>query len=112
VIPGWWLPYVQDFVGRATQLYQQFPFQVTSFGRTASRNAAVGGAAHSQHLLWTAADLVPNGYGSMSDLEDAANASGLFGYVLNEGNHVHVQLFAANQLPDWLFAPGQGIVAA
>lgn len=103
MLPSWWIPYVQSFVSRVQYLYAtRLPFGVSSFGRTVSHNAAVGGARHSQHLLWTAADLVPQN-GSMEELEREARDSDMFGFVLNEGDHVHVQLFTAGYVPDWVF---------
>jgi len=78
-------------------------FQISSWGRSVSHNKAVGGAAQSQHLLWTAADLVPTGGESMARLEAVARASGFFGYVVNEGDHIHVQLYPASALDPRLF---------
>jgi hypothetical protein len=102
-MPDWWLPYVQSFVSRVQWLSQFSSFQVSSFGRTRSHNASVGGASSSQHLVWTAADLVPEYPDTMETLSQAASDSQAFGYVLNEGDHVHVQLFPASQIPPWVF---------
>jgi uncharacterized protein YcbK (DUF882 family) len=99
--PDWWTPYVSAFVQRVRAL--PGPFTVSSWGRTVSHNRAVGGAEQSQHLVWTAADLVPQGAMSMAELHDAAVASGNFGYVLDEGDHVHVQLYRGGVLPPQLF---------
>jgi len=101
-VPAWWQPYVQEFVNRVTWLSDYASFTVSSFGRGRSRNAAVGGSPHSQHLLWTAADLVPSD-GDMYGLANLARSSGAFGFVLNEGDHVHVQLFSASAIPAWVF---------
>lgn len=101
-MPQWWIPYVYNFVQRVQSLAQLVPFQVTSFVRSRAHNAAVGGVSDSQHLLGTAADLVPTG-GTMDDLAAAAAQSGLFGYVLPEGDHVHVQLYPAGMIPAWIF---------
>jgi hypothetical protein len=103
-MPAWWLPYVREFIGRVQTLYNTVPFVVSSFGRTVSHNRAVGGASDSQHLTYTAADLVPTGGWTMDDLEASARESQLFAFVLNEGDHVHVQLFRAGQIPPNYFA--------
>jgi peptidase M15-like protein len=92
---------VQTFVQKVIQITLVGPVQVTSWGRTRSHNAAVGGEPSSQHLVWTAMDLVP-GDGDMVGLESVARTMG-FGFVLNEGTHVHVQLFPAGLLPQWVY---------
>lgn len=101
-MPDWWTPYVRDFAQRVYQLSYSFPFQVTSFIRSRSHNYEVGGVSDSQHLLGTAADLVPTS-GSLADLADWARGSGLFGFVLLEGDHVHVQLYPGGVIPAWIF---------
>lgn len=95
------MPQVRYFANLAAPLFTYGPLSISSFGRTRSHNAAVGGAANSQHLVWTAADLVPLD-GDMQGLEYAARQMG-FGFVLNEGDHVHVQLYAAGQIPADVF---------
>lgn len=99
--PQWWLPVVQQFLQSLVPLFQLGPLSVTSFARTRSHNAAVGGAPSSQHLLGLAVDLVPLD-GDMAGLEEAARSFG-YGYVLNEGDHVHIQAYPAGQIPDWIY---------
>lgn len=103
-MPDWWTPYVQSFVQRVTLLGRATGgIRVTSFLRTISHNREVGGAESSQHLLGIAADLVgPPGL-STAELAGYAKRSGFFGYVLDEGDHVHVQLFPAGAVPQWVF---------
>jgi hypothetical protein len=101
-MPDWWVPYVNEFVNRVRYLGNWAEFTVSSFGRTKTHNREVGGASSSQHLIWTAADLVPYD-GDMAGLAELARETGAFGYVLNEGDHVHVQLFTASSVPAWVF---------
>jgi len=72
---------------------------VTSWWRSRSRNASVGGAVYSQHLLGFALDLVTP---KPAALVRALNAAGLF--ATDEGDHVHVQAFRAGALPASLFS--------
>lgn len=63
--------------------------------RTPSGNRAVGGKANSRHLAGDAADFVPQGGETMAQL--AARLMRQFGglpgaRIINEGDHVHVQL--------------------
>lgn len=103
-LPVWWQPHVEEFINRVNWLSQWAGFTVSSFGRTVSHNQSVGGVSHSQHLLWTAADLVPVYPDDMDSLEQTAKATQAFGFVLNEGDHVHVQLYEAGQIPDWVWS--------
>lgn len=103
MLPSWWSANVQEFINRVTFLSNFADFTVSSFGRTRDHNASVGGVSHSQHLLWTAADLVPSD-GDMEALAELARETQAFGYVLNEGDHVHVQLARADQIPDWIWS--------
>ena len=67
---------------------------VTSGYRSPAVNEAVGGVRTSKHQRGMAADLVPP-HGSpytMGDIETKARASGRFSYVLNEMDHVHVEI--------------------
>jgi uncharacterized protein YcbK (DUF882 family) len=68
----------------------------TSWWRSKQRNAQVGGAITSQHLLGLAVDVVPAG-GSRSELLRRLRAAGLV--ALDEGDHVHVQAFRAGTIP-------------
>ncbi len=101
VFPRWWLPVVSQFVGLLGQLLTQSPSTVSSFIRSRAHNASVGGVSDSQHLIGTAADLVPAD-GDLDSLEQIARTIG-FGFVLNEGDHVHVQLFPARTVPPEVF---------
>jgi len=101
-VPYWWEPYVRAFIGGAQQLIAATGAQPTSYIRSVGHNEAVGGAVKSQHLLGTALDLVPAPGHSWSELQHAARAIG-FGAVIDEKDHIHVQLFAAGQIPQWVY---------
>src|SRR5690606_22338588 len=51
------------------------PMRITSGGRVAALNAAVGGSPSSDHCRWLAADFVCPGYGSVGAVCAAINAS-------------------------------------
>lgn len=102
-VPAWWQPVVAEFLRRLGFVSGGGSFSVSSFVRTRAHNAAVGGDPMSQHLLGTAADLVPDD-GDMAGLEAWCRSLGVFGYVLNEGDHVHVQLFPAGTIPAWVYS--------
>lgn len=63
---------------------------VTSWWRSVERNAAVGGHPRSQHLIGTAMDFHT---ASRAALVTALRARGL--HAVDEGDHVHAQLFSA-----------------
>lgn len=74
--------------------------QMTSGRRTAAGNRAVGGAANSPHLRGDGLDFEPAQGQSMGQL--AAEARRYFGpnaKVINEGDHVHVELPGYGQVP-------------
>ena len=97
-VPSFWLPYVHRFYQIAFAIGADLNVRVTSFQRTRRHNAEVGGAELSQHLVATAWDVS----GPDQDVYAArARAAGLT--VIDEGDHVHVQLFRAGLLPPWLY---------
>jgi len=97
-VPAGWMPYVRLFVQRAYGIGQDLDVAVTSWHRTRSHNREVGGVDASQHLVATAWDVS----GPDQDLYAArAASSGLV--VVDEGDHIHVQLFRAGVLPAWVF---------
>lgn len=83
-------PIVAEFVRRVNAAPGQA--RVTSWWRTPARNAAVGGHPESQHLIGTAADFVPIAPSTYADIARALEGAGLV--VVDEGDHVHAQLFA------------------
>jgi uncharacterized protein YcbK (DUF882 family) len=94
-------PLYEDAFWRFRYLLQLVPeAQVTSWFRDERRNAEVGGAPRSQHLLALAID-VQVSPGQMERLLDAARWLGL--YPIRERNHVHVQRYEAGLLPAFLF---------
>lgn len=63
---------------------------VTSYGRTESRNAAVGGVNNSYHLLWMAADVVYDNPAPPPEVRQRTGTQlGL--KVVLEGDHDHLQ---------------------
>ena len=73
---------------------QQDPrITVTSWWRSVSDNADVGGAATSQHLYGLAYDIVGPG---ATQVADAWMALG--GIAVREADHVHLQIFPAGVL--------------
>lgn len=66
------------------------PIRVTSGYRTVQHNADVGGVPNSEHTRGRAADLVPL-IGPMDDLDDACRSVPEL-LVINEGDHIHVEL--------------------
>lgn len=62
---------------------------VTSWGRTAKRNAAVGGVANSAHLLWLAVDVVYDEPLDVAHRKSLATRLGLT--LIDEGDHDHLQ---------------------
>lgn len=62
---------------------------VTSYGRTAQRNGAVGGVPNSKHRIWLAADVV---YDLQLDEQVRLEAAKQLGLKLViEGDHDHLQ---------------------
>jgi hypothetical protein len=100
-VPEWWRPYFDSFVSRASELIRSTGAQPTSFIRSTYDNTRVGGAPNSQHLVATALDLVPRMGSSNSIVAARARSLGLV--AIDEGDHVHVQLFKADTLPAWVF---------
>lgn len=92
-----WYPWIWHFAQVATFAYYRAPFRVSSWYRDPDHNASVGGNADSQHLIATAADLVPLS-GSVEDLARELRAVGLV--AVTYPSHVHAQLFRAGQRPN------------
>lgn len=100
ILPSWWEPAVREFERRADALgTESLRVTMTSWGRTIRKNAAVGGAARSQHLVWTAADFAGP---DQAIVKRRALSVGLI--AIDEGDHVHVQLFPAGRLDPRIFA--------
>ncbi len=69
------------------------PASLTSWWRSSQANAVLGGHAHSQHLWGLAIDIVGEG---SSQAGDQLRAMGWT--VVDEGSHVHAQVFPSNPL--------------
>lgn len=63
-------------------------FTVTSWLRTPWHNDEVGGVANSKHLIGWAFDIVPGG----SDTVKQKLKNLGFSKILDEGNHIHVEI--------------------
>jgi Peptidase M15 len=66
----------------------QYTFSVSSWGRTAKHNAAVGGVPDSEHLKFQAVDLIWDADADRTGLR--AYFEKLDYFVLDEGTHIHV----------------------
>ena len=85
--PGFWNRWASGAWSRAGA-----GFVVTSWYRDPARNASVGGAAKSQHLIGLAIDLAGPSHGKAA-LAAELQAEGFT--VIDEGDHLHVQTFPA-----------------
>jgi len=97
-------PHVREFVTRV----QRIPVdgRITSWWRTPAKNASVGGAINSQHLIGLAVDVVPVG-APFSDewaarVVTEAKQRGLIAGI--EGDHVHLQRYAARDVAPFIAA--------
>lgn len=97
-VPDWWLPYVRRFLQLAYPIGEDLDVTVTSWHRTRSHNAEVGGQPQSQHLVATAWDITGPDRWTYSA---RAKRAGLT--TLDEGDHIHVQLFRAGVVPSWIY---------
>jgi len=71
---------------------QGLRFRITSWYRDPDRNERVGGSPASQHLVGLAFDLAP----ADERLADSLRSAGMI--VVNEGDHLHVQVWTAGTL--------------
>ena len=78
-----------DFAAIILELALHFKFSVTSWGRTAKRNKAVGGHPASRHLRWLAVDVVLDNAKDKPFFLKVITEAGLS--FLDEGDHIHVQ---------------------
>lgn len=87
--PGIW-PF---FIGQANKAMAFQRVTITSWWRTPSQNRAAGGRRDSQHLVGSAIDVCS------SDTRELARAFSSQGLVaVDEGSHVHVQVWPAGIL--------------
>lgn len=86
-------------LGAVVKLERLFPdSQLTSWFRDRARNAEVGGAEYSQHRLGFAFDVVT------AEPERFAATARAYGFTaVQEGSHVHLQVFPAGVLPHDIF---------
>jgi hypothetical protein len=97
-VPYWWRGSVQTFYLRAYAIGQGLNVRVTSWQRSRSHNREVSGAEASQHLIATAWDVAGP---DQNVYMQRAQAAGLV--AINEGDHVHVQLYRAGVVPDSVY---------
>jgi len=91
-----WFPWILHFYWRAVPLFFQVPgLELTSWFRTAADNRTAGGSAESQHLFGLAWDLTAS-RPILPRLAAAATRQGLV--AIQEGDHVHLQLFPKGAL--------------
>lgn len=80
---------VGEFAEHVSDLCYLFNGSVTSWGRSAKRNAEVGGLEKSRHLDFLAVDVVLDTAALNPHFAEWALRRGL--KVLDEGDHLHVQ---------------------
>lgn len=85
--PGFWVGFFNELNAAVAATG---PVTVTSWWRSPSRNAEVGGSPDSQHLIGTAVDFVTEEPGKL-----ARELAGLGWVSVNEGDHLHVQAWPA-----------------
>lgn len=95
------LPSIEDFIRRVFATAWFFPSLVaTSWWRDAAANRFVGGAEFSQHLIALALDVVV----PRAEVQQLLNVARFFGLTaVDEGTHVHLQLFPAGRVPQAVF---------
>lgn len=86
---------VAYFAAMLERLRGRVPFSATSWWRTARRNADVGGHPQSRHLDGLGVDLVVDPGQDPDELLAVARSLGL--HALDEGDHIHLQLYAPGQ---------------
>lgn len=82
-------PDIFSFVQVLLCLALRFRFSVTSWIRSESRNAAVGGSHDSNHMTALAVDVVLDSGEDVISFKLQANKLGL--KALDEGDHLHLQ---------------------
>jgi len=97
------VPHLQHFASIASWAAQGLDVTCTSWFRTPAENFAVGGDEFSQHLVGWGMDVA--GPGSLQ-FASRARLAGL--PVVNEGDHIHIQLFPAGTLQRWAESRGFG----
>lgn len=96
-----YIDFYRYLIPRLQFLLERFPQAVpTSWWRSERRNLAVGGAPYSQHLLGWAVDFAPPRHQNR-ELVRLANEIGLVG--VDEGDHVHVQMYPAGVIPKTVY---------
>lgn len=80
---------VLHFCNAVVILGLRFRFSVTSWIRSAIRNAAVGGSRDSWHMVALAVDVVLDDGEDVISFKLTANKLGL--KALDEGDHIHLQ---------------------
>jgi hypothetical protein len=86
---------IQAFIAKASNAWDEVPFQITSYWRDPYLNQRVGGHPYSQHLVGLALDAQPFS-GDLRNLEVAFQNQGLKTVVYQ--SHVHTQFWKAGTL--------------
>ena len=77
------------FEDKIKSLLLAYPGSITSWIRSPKRNKAVGGAAHSMHLVGLAVDIVLDDPKQNYDcIQMATRIGGL--WMVDEGDHIHM----------------------
>lgn len=95
MILGPWRPWIITFLRRVIPALGQARVRPTSWWRSPSGNAAVGGNRESQHLFALALDVTGPDI-ELARFDWAARRTGLVS--VRENDHVHVQLFPGGAL--------------
>jgi hypothetical protein len=100
-VPPWWIPEVRKFVSIIDRIGGDLEVSLSgprAWQRSRRENAAVRGKPRSQHLVALAIDLTGP---DVREFQRRARAAGLV--TIDEGDHLHVQRYAAAVLPDEVF---------
>jgi hypothetical protein len=80
---------VSEFAEKVARIGLACGFSVTSWGRSATHNAKVGGLDGSYHRLWMAVDGILDQPSDKAEFVHWCRREGIS--VLDEGDHLHVQ---------------------
>ena len=89
------LALLANYILEPARIALNIPLTITSAYRCAQLNAAVGGAAKSQHLYGQAADFVPEGLALRQAFDILRSAEYIrYGQLIYEGKWIHISIGA------------------